>query len=341
MAKHVLAGDIGGTNSRFALFDVAKSVPHLVHQEVLPSRDYKTFEAVFTDFLRRAGKAKVAAASMGIAGPVVDQRVKTTNLPWLIDARKLSKKFAIPHVTLLNDLMAVGLGAIASGPKQVVVLQNGRPKKEGTLAVIAAGTGLGEATFVWDGSEHIACASEGGHTDFAPRDAVEDELLALLRAKYGRVSYERVASGSTIGVLYDFFAQTKKVKESKENEKALATAEDRNVAVVDLATSGKSDAATRAIDLWCSIYGSEAGNLALKSLSTAGVYVCGGVAAHLAPVLAKGLPKSKRKSKRSPFLDAFVDKGRLGSLMEGIPVAVCTEPRAGLLGAATHAASHA
>lgn len=337
---HVLAGDIGGTNSRFAVFDVKKNGPKLVHQDVLPSHDYKTFEAVFTDFLGKAGKPKLAAASMGIAGPVVDQKVKTTNLPWSIDAKAISKKFKIPQVTLLNDLMAVGLGAIAAHGKQITVLQNGRPKPEGTIAVIAAGTGLGEAVFVWDGHEHIACASEGGHTDFAPRNTVEDELLSMMRSQYGRVSYERVASGSTIGVLYDFFVKEQKIKESKDNAKAIAMAHDRNVAVVELATSGKSVAAMHAVDTWCSIYGSEAGNLALKSLSTAGVYVCGGVAAALAPVLAKGLPKSKTKKHASPFLDAFLDKGRLRPLMESIPLAICTEPRAGLLGAATHAASH-
>ena len=339
--SHVLAGDIGGTRARFAVFDTTKDAPKLVHSDTLESQSFKTFEGAFAEFLARAGKPKLAAATMGIAGPVVDQKVKTTNLPWTIDAQKISKKFAIPRVTLLNDLMAVGLGAIASGPKQLVSLQNGRPKREGTLAVIAAGTGLGEAMFVWDGQEHIACASEGGHSDFAPRTKVEDELLGLLRAKYGRVSYERVASGSTISVIYEFFIKEQKVKESKGNAKIVAAAADKNVAVVALATSGKSDAAMRAVDLWCSIYGSEAGNLALKALSTAGVFVCGGVAASLAPVLAKGLPKSKTKSKKSPFLDAFADKGRMRTLMEKMPIAVCIEPRAGLLGAATHAASQA
>jgi glucokinase len=322
------------------VFSLGKTGPKLEHQDVLDSRTYKTFEAVLTDFLGRAGKPKLAAASMGIAGPVVDQRVKTTNLPWVIEAKALAKKFGIPKVTLLNDLMAIGLGAIASPPKSLVSLQNGRPKiKGGTLAVIAAGTGLGEATFVWDGNEHIACASEGGHCDFAPQNTVEDDLLAYLRSEHGHVSYERIASGSTISTVYRWFVGKRRVKETKENAATIASAEDVNVAVVGLATSGKSEAAMRAIDLWCSVYGAEAGNLALKSLSTAGVFVCGGVAAALAPVLAKGL--GKRKDNQSPFLRAFNDKGRLRHVVEAMPVAVCTEPRAGLLGAATHAASHA
>lgn len=350
--SHVLAGDIGGTNARFAIFDrKSDGAPSLVCSEVLESRSYKSFESAMGAFLDHAAKVAkskkkltLAAASLAIAGPVVDQRVKTTNLPWHIDARTIGKRFAIANVTLLNDLVAVGLGALASSPKHQVVLQVGRPKKAGgNLAVIAAGTGLGEATFVWDGQEHIACATEGGHTDFAPRSAVEDELLAHLRAEHGRVSYERIASGSTICLVYRFFVEQQKVKEAKGNAALVEQAPDPNRAVVELARAGKSEAAMRAIDLWCSVYGSEAGNLALKSLSTAGVFVCGGVAASLADVLAKGLPAraGKRGFETSPFLAAFRDKGRMRPLVEGIPVAVCTEPRAGLLGAATHAASRA
>lgn len=336
---YVLAGDIGGTNARFAIFEVKKNGPKLAHSEVLDSRAYKTFESALGTFLDQK-KLKLSAASLAIAGPVVDQRVKTTNLPWLIDARTIAKKFSITKVTLLNDLMAVGLGAIASPSKNVVPLQVGRPKKTGgNLAVIAAGTGLGEATFIWDGHEHIACATEGGHTDFAPRNGVEDELLAMLRAEHGRVSYERIASGSMISMVYRFFVKEQKVKETKQNAAFIAQADDANRAVVELARGGKSEAAMRAIDLWCSVYGSETGNLALKSLSTAGVFVCGGVATALVDVLAKGLPK--RKNQVSPFLEAFRDKGRMRGLVEAIPLAVCTEPRAGLLGAATHAASHA
>ena len=335
---YVLAGDIGGTNARLAIFEVGtgKSAPKLKEAANLESRGYRTFEAALTIFFAKIPKYDLRAASLAIAGPVVDQRVKTTNLPWIIDARIIAKKFSIARVTLLNDLMAVGLGAIAS--RKLVVLQNERPKKAGgNLAVIAAGTGLGEAQFIWDGREHIACATEGGHTDFSPRNGVEDELLSMLRAEHGRVSVERVSSGSTIAMIYRFFVKEQKVKETKQNTAVVANAEDPNRAVVELAIAGKSEAAMRAIDLWCSVYGSEAGNLALKSLSTGGVYVCGGVATALADVLLKGLPK--RKNKVSPFLEAFRDKGRMRPLVEAMPLAICTEPRAGLLGAATHAAS--
>lgn len=343
MPSYVLAGDIGGTNARFAVFELTAKAPKLAHSENLESRAFKTFEAALADFLGRARVKKIAAASLAIAGPVVDQRVKATNLPWVIDGKTIAKRFGIARVTLLNDLMAVGLGAIASPNKNLVVLQNERPKKTGgNLAVIAAGTGLGEAQFIWDGREHIACATEGGHADFAPRNGIEDELLSQLRSEHGRVSYERIASGSTIAMVYGFFVKKQKVKETKHNTAFVAEAVDPNRAVVELARAGKSEAAMRAIDLWCSVYGAEAGNLALKALATGGVYVCGGVATALADVLRKGLPARKgRRGEASPFLEAFRDKGRMRPLVEAMPVAICTEPRAGLLGAATHAASHA
>jgi glucokinase len=348
MGVHVLAGDIGGTYTRFAVFAAGDGAPRLVRQEVLESRAFKTFEAALRAFLDgvvaegRGRKLKVAAATFGIAGPVVDQRVKTTNLPWVIDARALSRSLSIPHVTLLNDLVAAGLGAIGAPASKLAVLHKGRPRKAGgNLAVIAAGTGLGEASFIWDGETHVACATEGSHVDFAPRTGVEADLLALLRSEYGHVSYERVSSASTIAKVYEFFVHEQRVKETKEAAAYVTRAEDPNAAVVDLAESGRSEAAMRAIELWSSVYGAEAGNLALKCLATAGVFVCGGVSARLAPVLAKGLPARAKKgrggSARSPFVEAFLDKGRMRPLLEAMPIAVCLEPRAGLLGAVTHA----
>ncbi len=349
MTLHVLAGDIGGTRSRFAVFEVGPRGPRLVHQDVLESRTFRTFEAALGEFLSvsleeasSGRRPRLAAATFGIAGPVVEQRVKTTNLPWLVDGRAVSKAFGIPTVTLLNDLVALGLGAIASPPSKLTAIHKGRPKRTGgNLAVIAAGTGLGEASFIWDGTEHIACASEGSHVDFAPQDGLQDELLDVLRTEYGHVSYERVASGSAIARVYEFFVREQRVKESKEVAAYVARAEDQNVAVVDLAESGRSEAAMRAIELWSSVYGAETGNLALKCLATAGVFVCGGVSARLAPVLANGLPRRKKRGGFSPFVEAFLAKGRMRPLLEAIPVAVCLEPRAGLLGAATHATSMA
>jgi glucokinase len=342
--SHVLAGDIGGTNARFALFDLAGK-RRLVH-ESLASRSFASFGAALARFLQGPaaafleGRRPIAAATFGIAGPVVDERVKATNLPWTVDARAIARRFDIPRVTLLNDLVALGVGALASPPGKLAVLHHARPKRTGAnVAVIAAGTGLGEATFVWDGERHVACPTEGGHTDFAPRGPVQTELLTLLAQKHGRVSYERVVAGSTIGTLYDFVVGPQRVRESDRNAERIAHAPDRNVAIVDLAESGESEAAMRTVDLWCSIYGAEAGNLALKSLATGGIYLAGGLSARLAPILARGLPM--RKETTSPFLAAFLDKGRMRPVLAKIPVAVALDPSAGLLGAAAHAARSA
>ncbi len=350
--SHILAGDIGGTRARFALLEAGGK--RVVHQEVLESRTFPTFEAALARFLSAArgatgkGKAKpkILAASFGIAGPVVDQRVKTTNLPWVIDAAAVADEFSIARVTLLNDLVTLGLGALRAAPAKLQSIHVGRPKTTGgNLAVIAAGTGLGEATFVWDGKTHIACPTEGAHVDFAARNPVEVELWAMLKREYGHVSYERVASGSTIAALYTFFVRDQRVPESPKCAAYVARAPDQNVAVVELATKGTSEAAMRAVELWSSVYGAEAGNLALKALATSGIFVCGGASARLVSVLAEGLPARKKargaSTAPSPFLEGFLDKGRMRPLLEKIPIAVCMEPLAGLLGAAAHAAGQA
>jgi glucokinase len=233
----ILAGDIGGTRSRFALCDA--KTRKIVHQDVLESRSYATFEKALERFLddaKKAVKTKIRppAATFGIAGPVVDQRVKTTNLPWVIDANAIERSFSIGNVTLFNDLVTIGFGALACPPSKVRTIHGGRPKKTGgNLAVIAAGTGLGEAAFVWHGDRHIPCPTEGAHVDFAPRTSVEAELLASLRSEHGHVSYERVASGSTIGALYRFFVHEQGVKESKEAAATIAQAPDPNPAIVE------------------------------------------------------------------------------------------------------------
>lgn len=336
-----IAGDIGGTNARLVLVDVEHS--ELLHEHIYPSKDFKTFDQVLARFLADTrevvgAKTTFPSASFGIAGPVVGGRVKTTNLPWLVDAHALARKFHIPRVSLLNDLVAVGFGAMAAPTSKVKKIHGpGRPRKDGgTLAILSAGTGLGEAAFVWDGEGHVPMATEGSHVEFAPRSALEMRLLAKLAKKHGHVSYERVASGSTFSMLYRFFVEDERVRESAKNRDRIARAKDPNVEVVTLAVEGGSEAAMRAVDLWCSVYGAEAGNLALKTFATAGVYICGGVASSMVKVLAHGLPA--RNAKTSPFVEAFLDKGRMRALVEKIPVAVVLEPKTGLLGAAAHAA---
>jgi glucokinase len=317
----LIAGDIGGTRSRLTLLAPDGRV---ARQDVFESRSFPSLDAVVRAFLG-AKPPRVTAAAFGVAGPVVDGRCKATNLPWVIDERVLSRKLGIKRVTLLNDLVALSLGAIGVPKSKLHALGGaGLPKKKGAnVAVIAAGTGLGEAMLVWDRGREafVPSATEGGHCDFGPNGSLQSELYEHLRGQLGHVSWERLVSGMGLGNLYDFFRSAKRVDEHPENEQALAAAADRNAAISQLGQERKSEAATRAVELLAQLYGAEAGNLALKTLAVGGVYVCGNIAAQMLPVLEKG------------FRAAFEDKGRFEGLMKTIPVAVVLDSDVGLAGA--------
>jgi glucokinase len=318
----LLVGDIGGTHARLSLLN-PKGRSRARHA-VFESSKYPSLEAVVRTFLGKPAP-RVTAAAFGLAGPVVNGRCTATNLPWVVDARELSRTLGIRRVTLLNDLVALSLGALGVRRAKLHVLSGaGAPRKKGAnVAVIAAGTGLGEALLVWDGARFVPTATEGGHSDLAPRSDLELDLLQFLRARFGRVSWERVLSGAGLGNLYDFFRQVKDIAESTENSQSVEAAADRNAEIAHLGMSGKSEAASHAVDLFASMYGAEAGNLALKSLAVGGVFVCGNIAARLLPVLDRG-----------GFYRAFVDKGRLTPLMERVPLAVVLDSEVGLAGAA-------
>jgi glucokinase len=325
----ILAGDIGGTNARLALFTGPKGKP--VASAAFKSAAYASLESVAKEFLGAKAK-RVKAATFGIAGPVLDQRVVGTNLPWVVDARVVSRKLGIKHVTLLNDLVALGFGALTVPRSKLRLLQGASlPKKAGAnLAIIAAGTGLGEAALIWDEDRHVPLATEGGHTDFAARTPLDWELHAWLEKRFGHVSYERIVAGPGFSTLYDFFCEAKGIPESRENAEQIASATDRNVAILDLGLAGVSEPAARAVDLFVRVYGSEAGNLALKTLPTGGVFIGGGIAAKLADRLARGA-----------FIEAFADKGRFRPLLERIPVAIVLDSQIGLAGSRLHAARRA
>jgi glucokinase len=322
----ILAGDIGGTRARLALYDGTKSRP--VKHDVFESRAYGSLEDVVRAFLGRGAAKSIEAATFGIAGPVIDQRCIATNLPWVVDARVLAKKLGIARVTLLNDLVALAFGALTvPAERQRLLHGEALPaKRGGNLAVIAAGTGLGEAALVWDGAKHVPLATEGGHCDFAPRTPLEWELFAWLERRYGHVSWERLVAGPGFSALYDFFHDARKVDDTRENRELLAESPDRNAAVAELGARGKSEPARMAVELFARLYGAEAGNLALKTLATAGVYVAGGIAGHMADTLA-----------RCGFVDAFLDKGRFRVLLERVPVAIVLDADIGLAGSRYHA----
>jgi glucokinase len=314
----ILAGDIGGTHTRLALFETAGGLKSKA-EKIYLSRKYASLEEIAREFL---GSESVSRACFGIAGPIRNGRCQATNLPWVIDAATLSQHLKIPSVHLLNDLEANAYGLRALKPDELGVLHPGQPGQKGNAALIAAGTGLGEAGLYWDGKEHHPFACEGGHCDFAPRNREEFELFLYLQKKYSHVSYERVVSGPGIHEIYDFLIET-----GREKEALVIRAEmkegDPTAVISENGRLGQDPACIRAIDWFISLYGAEAGNLALKILSIGGLYIGGGIAPHLL-----------EKMKQGAFLSSFSDKGRFKNLLESIPIWVILNDKAALLGAA-------
>lgn len=311
----ILAGDIGGTNTRFAFFENGKRVGE---EKKFPSHKYSSLEAVIQEFLQ--GKT-VQKACFGVAGPVRNGKSKITNLPWIIDASQISKTLHIPRIRLLNDLEANAYGLEALQKDELFLLHKGE-KQEGNQALIAAGTGLGEAGLFWNGKEHIPFPCEGGHTDFAPRDQMEMELLSYLAKKFGHVSYERIVSGPGLLNLFHFLLDTGRKKLSPEVKEAMEQSDPSRV-ISEWGTQNKDDACAYALEWFISLYGAEAGNMALKFLSLGGFYVGGGIAPHLI-----------EKMKAGSFHSAFVDKGRFKELLASIPIWIVLNDNAALLGAA-------
>jgi glucokinase len=317
-AKTFLVGDVGGTRARLALHRL--SAPDPIREAVLESRSFASLEEAVATFLAGAD-TRPALAVLGIAGPVRDGKATATNLPWKVEERSLARKLRIPDVRILNDLVVAARGCLEVPAASVLPLTLSRPARRGkNLAVIAAGTGLGEARLVWDGARHLALATEGGHCDFAPRSPLEVELWHFLHGRHpDHVSYERVASGTGLGVLYDFFV-SRGAREPQRVARRLAEG-DRNAAIADLGLSRGSRPAARAVDLFASIYGAEAGNLALRELALGGIFVVGNIARRIVP------------EKREIFLEAFRKKGRFAAMLADVPLAVVTDPHVGVRGA--------
>jgi glucokinase len=324
----ILAGDIGGTNARLALFDVSNKPFQLISASVYPSRNYPGLDEIVSKFVEETN-AHPTVACFGIAGPVRNGRVEASNLPWLIDSKNLASELKITDAWLINDLEANAWGIGALDAKDVVTLNQVKGETIGNRAVISAGTGLGEAGMYWDGKEHRIFASEGGHSDFAPRDELETDLLRYLHGKFGHVSFERIVSGPGLVNVYHFLRDTGRGKEPQWLTDEMQRS-DPAAAISKAALAGKDPLSEQALDVFVSIYGAEAGNLALKIMATGGVYLGGGIAPKLLTKLAGPL-----------FMHAFVSKGRMQPLLESIPVRVITNTNAALLGAARCAASRA
>jgi glucokinase len=316
----ILAGDIGGTNSRFAFLELREGVPRFLWSKTWPSRERGSLVELVRLAVSESGLVP-DAASFGVAGPVMDGRVQTTNLPWAVEATELARELGLERVGLLNDLEANAWGLGLLGNEAFQLVQAGAAGARGNRALIAAGTGLGEAGLYFDGERHLPFACEGGHASFAPSDALEEELLVHLRGVFGHVSWERVLSGPGLLNLYLFLRDTGRAVEDEALAREL-TAGDPAAAISRAALTGRSELATRALELFVRLYGSQAGNLALTVMATGGVYLGGGIAPKIAAWIG-----------RPEFTRAFVSKGRMRSVLERIPVRIVLDDRTALLGA--------
>jgi glucokinase len=321
----ILAGDIGGTNARLAYFQSQNGNLRLISERVFPSREYTELGEIVSEFLKKTD-ARPDVACFGIAGPVHHGRVETSNLPWVIEQSRLAKQIQLPATLLINDLEANAWGIGELNPQDLSPL-NSLSQSVGNQAVIAPGTGLGEAGLFWNGTQHEVFACEGGHTDFAPQGDLQIELLRFLADRFGHVSYERVLSGPGLVNVYEFL-RTKSYAEEPAGFAAQVTGGNAAAAISHAALDGNNPLASAALDLWISVYGAEAGNLALKIMATGGIFLSGGIS-----------PKILPKLTGPTFMNAFLEKGRMRPLLESIPVQVIMNDKAGLLGAARCAAT--
>jgi glucokinase len=327
----ILAGDVGGTNTRLGCFELAGQDSSLRFNPLVTamfrSQEHASLDEIAVAFLSKH-KLRPTFACFGVAGPVRHGESHATNLAWTVDAARLAAELKIGTVLLINDLEANAYGIAALDDDDFAVLQAGWADAEGNAGVVSAGTGLGEAGMFWDGERHRPFACEGGHADFAPRDELESKLLKFLLDEFGHASWERVLSGPGLHNLYRFYVQTKPGQESDEVARQIELGD--APAIISRAAHERScRTCVEALELFVSLYGAEAGNLALKLMATGGVFLGGGIA-----------PKNLPALKQGDFLRSFAAKGRMKSLLEDVPVRVILSDQAALVGAARCAALH-
>jgi len=318
----ILAGDIGGTRTRLAAFQTEGNRLECVVEKSYKSQEYADLSQVLPQFIRGEG-IPVHSACFGVAGPVRSGRSKISNLPWVIDSHELAKQLKLSSVALLNDLEAYAYGIDALESKDIITLSEGAEDAEGNRAVISAKTGLGVAGMYWDGFRHHPFPCEGGHADFAPRTSQQMELLAYLQKKHDRVSCERVLSGPGIRNIYDFLRDEKKADEPDWLREDLSAAPDPPALISKLALEKKTPICEETLNLFVSVFGATAGNVALNFMTTGGIYIGGIIAAKIID-----------KMKDPIFMEAFLDKGRMEALLNDMPVKVILNDNCGLIGAA-------
>ncbi len=321
----LLAGDIGGTKTDLAIFSEEAGPHSPLAQREMRSADYPSLEALAAEFLQKTA-IPVERACFDVAGPVINGRVKITNLPWIMDEASLAKALNLKSVHLLNDLEAVARAVPVLRPGDLTTLNVGQPVPDGAIGVIAPGTGLGESFLTWDGSKYVAHGSEGGHADFAPTDEKQIGLLRYMLARFDHVGIERVCSGMGIPNIYEYLRDIERIPESPEAARRIAASKDRTATIVNSAVDphNPSKLCAATVDTFISILASEAANLALKVFATGGIYIAGGVPLHMLSLL-----------NGAHFMESFSRKGRFAELMKRIPVHIVLT-RAALLGAAVY-----
>jgi glucokinase len=324
----ILAGDIGGTKCNLALLDQRDGGFQVCFREHFPTHEYARFEDMIDAFLRAARETspaaageQILAAGFGVAGPVLGRRVQMTNVAWALDGDSLERQLGTPHVVLLNDLEATGYSLAWLKPDDLLTLNAGVAAQSAAQALLAAGTGLGEAILHWNGSRYVVAPSEGGHCDFAPRSEIEIELLRHMKVAREPVSFEMILSGRGFGVIHDF------LNPSAQHGNSAQPGVDAAPEITQRALEGSCAVCVETLDLWTSIYGAEAGNLALKALSRGGMFVAGGIA-----------PKILPKMKDGTFLQAFREKEKFEEMLSHVPVQIVLNQEAPMLGAAAEAA---
>jgi glucokinase len=324
----LLAGDVGGTKTDLGIFSSEQGPRVPLAEASFPSARYPSLEALVREFLEQT-RLRVSHASFGVAGPVVAGQARITNLPWVIDEKSLRKTLQLSCVHLLNDLDAIAHAVPSLDPLDLDTLNPGTPVSGGAIAVIAPGTGLGEAFLTWNGARYRAHPSEGGHADFAPTTALQLDLLRYLMERFSHISYERVCSGRGLPNIYAYLRARGDAQEPAWLAEQLASAEDPAPVIVNAALAEEPPALCVAtLETFVSILGAEAGNLVVKVLATGGVYLAGGIPRRILPAL-----------KHERFMQAFRGKGRLSGLLDRVPVRVILNPKVGLLGAASHGLS--
>ncbi len=326
----ILAGDIGGTKTNVAIFETSgETIGAVKSQQSFPSGKYDSLNAILKEFVAAHHVETLTHACFGIAGPVIDGRSETPNLAWIVEANSLAAQLGIGRVKLINDLEATAAGVEALTPDKLATLNEGDASIGGNRALIAAGTGLGMAGIILrDNGRYQPLASEGGHSDFAARNETEIDLYQYLAEKFnGHVSYERALSGPGLFNVYSFLRDRKFAEEPDWLRAEIeSVGGNKTAAVSNAALAKKSELAVKALDMFASIYGAMAGNLALLMVATGGLYLGGGIA-----------PKIIDKLKDGTFMRAFKDKGRFNAFNSSIPVHVILDDKTALYGAARSA----